>query len=231
MTDIPQGDAPTPRQPSGEAHHPVHPGPNGADVDGQGEGTAAVLRALMTMLGEALQSLDRRMAALETAAALQASVDRLEDVARTLDTTGYGLASLADGLSSRARSEEEGESIGPEDFEQLHAGLQEVTLAVHRITASARDHQHALDAVRGDLSSLGTAVAELGSRMEATEQQVLALVGAVASMHESLKEHAEETASSLGQRATQAGRRLATDLGLFSRTRRPPDPDELKPDR
>ncbi len=59
----------------------------------------------------------------------------------------------------------------------------------------------------------------LDRRADALEQHMASLEAALASIRSLLERHAEETSHSLGRRATDAGRRLATDLGL--RPRRP----------
>ena len=82
----------------------------------------------------------------------------------------------------------------------------------------------------GIFTSFTESLAGLEERLAAIEAAVrdshAAVVGrldvveaALASVRSLLQDHADETAHSLGRRATDAGRRLATDLGL--RPRRP----------
>ena len=117
-------------------------------------------------------------------------------------------------------------------FTQSLAGLEERLAAIE---AAVRDGQAALlerlEAVEtamgahpaaavpaptwGDgLDALGS---HLDGRADVVDRRMASLEEAVASVRSLLQEHADETAHSLGRRATDAGRRLASDLGLRPR--------------
>lgn len=72
---------------------------------------------------------------------------------------------------------------------------------------------------------LGDEIAAVGAvvraQCELVDQRSAALAAAVDALHQLVQAHVDDTAHSLGRRATDAGRRLAGDLGLRGRPKPP----------
>lgn len=118
-------------------------------------------------------------------------------------------------------------------FTESLAGLDQRLAAIE---AAVRDGQAAvvgrLDAVesalRADTEEAGASptgsdegLGALGSlvdrRADALEERINSLEATLAAVRSLVQDQADETSRSLGRRATEAGRRLASDLGLRSR--------------
>ncbi|MGI8686288.1 MAG: hypothetical protein ACR2MO_14570, partial [Acidimicrobiales bacterium] len=67
-----------------------------------------------------------------------------------------------------------------------------------------------------------TLVAVVRAQFELLDQRTAALAAAVDALQALLQAHVDDTAHSLGRRAGEAGRRLASDLGLRGRPKPPP---------
>lgn len=84
---------------------------------------------------------------------------------------------------------------------------------------------------REALASLGAGMEGLGARVDDVRRRLAALAAALeASTQGTVDADEPDTASPLGRRASSAGRRLATDLGLRGRARpRPPEGGQPRP--
>ncbi len=68
---------------------------------------------------------------------------------------------------------------------------------------------------------IAAAVTVMRAQGALLDQRSAALAAAVEALHQLLQAHVDDTAHSLGRRATDAGRRLAGDLGLRGRPKPP----------
>lgn len=215
---------------------------SGAGGDGDA-GTAAVLYGMLTTFSEALGGLDGRLAAIEAAvharpdppveqaaappARLDEALSRLEEamerVLVAVEGRQAGIDLVLDTLRSLAtRVEAMGVRVerareGIEEVVRSTAWLPDATRSLQALESSAVGRPAAADA--DAVAALGQAVR---SQSERFEQHAAELAAAVASLRALLDAHVQETAHSLGRRATEAGRRLAGDLGLRGRPRQPP---------
>jgi ABC-type transporter Mla subunit MlaD len=168
-------------------------------------GTAAMLQGLITMLGEVLDRLDQRLAATEASLGrlrpeeLDQFLERLD---RRVESVGMIEASVAR-LEEQAVVERLEELSGAVDA--MVQGLSDLAARVARLEEASR-----------------ATVDELGPPVQATLDQAVETSRALESLRSLLEAHVEDTANSLGQRASKAGRRLASELGLRPRPR-PPD--------
>lgn len=96
-------------------------------------------------------------------------------------------------------------------------GLTELAEVVRGIEAGVGERDTAVAARVEELAGL------VRHRTEAVEQRLTAVSSEVAAVRGLLQAHVDDVAHSLGRRATDAGRRLAADLGLRGRPK-PPTP-------
>ena len=132
---------------------------------------------------------------------------------------------VADGVSGLLQAAEEQRAAVGEGFFDMAARQSAVLEALDRVAAppDTSEVAQALAEVRDALEKLA-AVEGVGDvvrrESELLTQRVAALSVAVESLRALLADHVEETANSLGRKATEVGRKLATDLGI--RPKKPP---------
>lgn len=101
-----------------------------------------------------------------------------------------------------------------ESLGELEHRLAAIESAVQRPAAELAERLEAVEAA----PAAGRALAELVERRaDAVEARLARLEEALASLRSLLQDHADDTAHSLGRRAGDVGRRLATDLGFRPR--------------
>jgi hypothetical protein len=207
------------------------------------EGATTVVRGVLASVAESLSRIESRLERLEERVAERAAEDEEGATSALVDQVQGGLGAFNSRL---ARLEEAFiqavEDSGPEAVvDQVRSAVEEIVAgtgrtdpevgaalaalaaqmpalqeAVERGPARLGAIEEALEAVREELTGLVHKEAEL------LTQRVAALSVAVETTRSVLDGHVEETANSLGRKATEAGRRLAADLGL----RRRAEPDD-----
>lgn len=170
---------------------------------------AEVMHALTEQVQESMQGL------VVTVEGRQAGLDALLDTVRAVAGTIAGMGARID----EARDRVESVFRAGEDLPATVESLRELEEAI-RETAEAIQNQ----SVAGLTGVVRDEAEMLGQRLAA----ISVLVDAVGRL---LASHAEETAHSLGRKASEAGRRLVADLGLTSRARDKPakPPPALRP--
>lgn len=156
------------------------------------------------------------------------------ETARTDDGTGavlYGMfTSFTEALShleERLAAIEAAVRAGPPEAELRLAGLEEsIGELSHLLHAQAEAGTAAPGRTAQEPRTDGAEVSDLLRRqLELLDQRTAALATALDAMRALLQAHVDDTANSLGRRAGEAGRRLASDLGLRGR----PKPPSLGP--
>ena len=100
--------------------------------------------------------------------------------------------------------------------------------SIQQLVASVEGRQVGLDALLDTVRAMAVTNEGMAVRVDDTRERMAALTVAVESLHSLLSEHVEETASSFGRRASEAGRKLAADLGLKTRAKRPAEAPQLE---
>lgn len=113
---------------------------------------------------------------------------------------------------------------GPGDLNARLAGLERTVLELSDLVRRQAEAPPPVPA--GADGAQGGEVAALAAVVRAQsdllEQRTAGLAAAVDALRALLQAHVDDTAQSLGRRAGEAGRRLASDLGLRGRPKPPP---------
>ncbi len=203
--------------------------PQSSDVGeanhGEGEGTAAMMYALVTSFSEFLGAFEERLGRLESTVKVGQ-----EDLARAVDSRAQA---LMDHL--------ERDAVRPEP---PSARVEE---ALDRLVVVVEGRQAGLDLLLDTVRSLASRVELLGARIEQAQgtagagaddvvrlgdlvrrqselvdERTAALSDEVRALRALLQTHVDEAAQPFSRRASEAGRRLADDLRLRGRQRQPP---------
>ena len=176
---------------------------------GPDDGTGAVLYGMFTSFTEALGDLDGRLAAIE-AAVLAGSPEMASRLAALEAATRTVPAELTSRLAALEAS-----------LDELSGVLREVADAVPApgsVAAGAADFGAAESAEEARAVVVGD---QLLRQSDLLERRTADLAAAVDSVRALVQSHMDDTAHSLGRRAGEAGRRLASDLGLRGRPKPP----------
>lgn len=166
------------------------------------DGTGAVLYGMFTSFTEALDGLDARLAAIE---------DAVRGVPPALEAR---LADVDQAVHSVPKA--------------IEPRLAAVEYALHGLAAEVRESAErgpaATPAPAGvpDDDSIELLSAAVQAQAALVDERTAALATALDDLRALVQSHVDESAHSLGRRATDAGRRLVGDLGLRGRAR-PPD--------
>lgn len=209
------------------------------------EGATAAVKGVLASVAESLRGIESRLERLEERVADLAEGDEEAAASALVDQVQGGLGAFNSRL---ARLEEAFiqavEDSGPEAVvEQVRAVVEEmlagkvasdaeVTSALAALSAQMPALHEAVELGPARLTSIEKAVEAVRQELttlvhkeaELLTQRVAALSVAVETTRTVLDRHVEETANSLGRKATEAGRRLAADLGL----RRRAEPDDTR---
>lgn len=114
--------------------------------------------------------------------------------------------------------------LGPPDLNARLAGLERCVLELSDVVRGQADAPPSApspaDTAHGD--ELVVLAAVVRAQSELLDQRTAALAAAVDALRVLLQAHVDDTAQSIGRRAGEAGRRLASDLGLRGRPKPPP---------
>lgn len=153
------------------------------------------------------------------------------DAVGTDDGTGavlYGMftsfTEVLGDLEGRLESIEAALRHGPPDLNARLAGLErsvlELSDAVRSQAGAPRPAPAPADTANGN--ELAALAAVVRAQSELLDQRTAALAAAIDALRVLLQTHVDDTAQSIGRRAGEAGRRLASDLGLRARPKPPP---------
>lgn len=184
-----------------------------ADADGAADGAdgaAAVLYGIFTSFTESLDGLEERLGAIEAAARrpteeLLARLDAVADVVRS-------------SVPAQEQRLQALESAVVDGVAALAARLDAVEAVV--TARSVQPSAPSEEAAQGppELAAL------VERRADALDRRMATLEAALESVRLLVQAHVDDTAHSLGRRAGEAGRRLASDLGILGRRGQPQDP-------
>lgn len=132
------------------------------------------------------------------------------------------------GLEGRLVAIEEAVRRGPPDLELRLAALEASLDELSGVLREVADAAAAAPATTGwaDDAARDARVAaggERGGHSDLLERRTAELAAAVEAVRALVQAHMDDTAHSLGRRAGEAGRRLASDLGLRGRPKQPPE--------
>lgn len=186
--------------------------------------------------------------------------DAVEHLTRQVDSLvaqpgpGPAMAMVAAGLSERFEQRTQGlVEMVQEHAELMHALTEQVQAAMQGLVSAVEGRQAGLDTlldtvraaagtiegmrVRLEDQSLAGLTEVVHDESELLAQRISAVSVALDSVRKMLADHVEESAHSLGRKASEAGRRLVSDLTLAARSRdrgaRPvlPPAKKLPPER
>ena len=209
------------------------------------EGSTALLRGMLGSVAEMMHGVEDRLGRLEEAlagagggpggAGAGAGGELAEQVQAGLAAFNARLGRLEEAFVRALREGEEGPEEAGVSVEQVRAwvdaahrrqaeSLAAVAASVQEVRAVLADGDR-LGPVAGAVKALAERVEEAveGSREEARgqvarlDERISALAAAVDDLRAVVEHQLEETANTLGRRATEAGRKLAADLGLRNR--------------
>lgn len=111
---------------------------------------------------------------------------------------------------------------GPPDIEARLGAIERSLAELAGLLRTQADVAPVAVVPGGQERQVGALGDEVLRQFERLDQRTSSLAGAVESLRALVQAHVDETAHSLSRRAGEAGRRLATDLGIRGRPKSPP---------
>lgn len=196
-------------------------------------GRLAAIEEAVRAMPSAGPAIEARLAGIEeavstmptTGAVLDARLAAIEEVVRAApdtDRVDARLAGIAEALRVGRAADAGSIEAGAVAAEML-GSVEDAVRELSQLLRARADEPAPVDGPAAATSADGMPAisAALSAQGDLLDQRTLALAAAVEALRELVQAHVDETAHSLGRRAGEAGRRLATDLGLRSRAKPP----------